>query len=61
MDIRGEEERGDELIFYAKFMFSTNLSHLAAFEASYPATDRKRFDAIVERMEDSLTSPHVAR
>ena len=55
---QGSEERGDDLIFYAKFMFSADRSQLAAFEASYPASDRQRFDAIVERMEDSLTAPH---
>lgn len=54
---QGNEERGDDLIFYAKFMFSADRSRLAAFEVSYPVTDRKRFDAIVERMEDSLTAP----
>ncbi len=54
---QGNEERGDDLIFYAKFMFSADRSRLAAFEASYPVTERKRFDAIVERMEDSLTAP----
>lgn len=54
---QGDQKRGDDLIFYAKFMFSSDLSQVAAFEASYPATDRQRFDAIVERMEDSLTAP----
>lgn len=58
---RGDEERGDDLIFYAKFMFSADLSQVAAFEASYPVTERRRFDAIVEQMEDSLTSPQAAR
>jgi hypothetical protein len=54
---RGDGERGGDLIFYAKFMFSPDRSRLAAFEASYPVSDRQRFDAIVERMEDSLTAP----
>lgn len=54
---QADQQRGDDLIFYAKFMFSSDLSQLGAFEASYPATDRQRFDAIVERMEDSLTAP----
>ncbi|MDF2982581.1 MAG: hypothetical protein K0Q69_2353 [Devosia sp.] len=54
---QADQERGDDLIFYAKFMFSADFSRLAAFEASYPASERQHFDAIVERMEDSLTAP----
>ncbi|KQW77732.1 hypothetical protein ASC89_21485 [Devosia sp. Root413D1] len=57
---QADQARGDDLIFYAKFMFSPDLSQLSAFEASYPAGERQRFDAIVERMEDSLTAPRAA-
>lgn len=52
--------QGDEsvdLIFYAKFMFSPDRSALSAFEASYPVADKRRYDPIIERMEDSLTPP----
>lgn len=51
----GFEEQ--ELIFYAKFMFSPDLERFAAFEISYPATDKQRFDAVVERLEASFRSP----
>lgn len=49
--------RGDDLIFYAKFMFNEDRSRLAAFEISYPSTERRRFDAIVERLEETLSAP----
>lgn len=51
----GFEEQ--ELIFYAKFMFSPDLDRFAAFEISYPAADKQRFDAVVERLEASFRSP----
>jgi hypothetical protein len=56
---RREGDDSDDLIFYAKFMFSPDREHLSAFEASYPVRDKRRFDAIIERMEDSLTSPDL--
>ena len=55
---RREGDDSDDLIFYAKFMFSPDRERLSAFEASYPVSDKRRFDAIIERMEDSLTSPY---
>ncbi|HEY9012099.1 MAG TPA: hypothetical protein VIN06_13875 [Devosia sp.] len=48
---------GDDLIFYAKFMFNQDGSHLSAFEISYRERDRMRFDPIVERLEDTLSAP----
>jgi hypothetical protein len=54
-----EGEDSDDLIFYAKFMFSPDRRHLSAFEASYPVADKRRYDPIIERMEDSLTSPDL--
>jgi hypothetical protein len=54
-----EGEDSDDLIFYAKFMFSPDRRHLSAFEASYPVSDKRRYDPIIERMEDSLTSPEM--
>lgn len=51
-------EDGD-LIFYAKFMFSPDLKTLSAFEISYPVTDKKRFDPIVEHLQATLTSPQL--
>jgi len=52
-----DEQRGDNLIFYAKFMFSGDRTTIAGFEASYPVDSRETFDPIVERMEDHLTAP----
>ncbi|MDB5539205.1 MAG: hypothetical protein JWQ89_932 [Devosia sp.] len=54
---RRENDAADDLIFYAKFMFSPDRTLLSAFEASYPLADKERFDPIIERMEDSLTAP----
>ncbi len=55
---RREGEDSEDLIFYAKFMFSPDRERLSAFEASYPVSDKRRYDPIIERMEDSLTSPN---
>lgn len=44
----GEET---DLIFYAKFMISEDHEAIAAFEASYPISEKRRFDPIIERME----------
>lgn len=52
--LEGERE---PTIFYAKFMLNPSRTAISAFEISYPATDKARFDATVERIEDSLTSP----
>ena len=46
-----------DLIFYAKFMLSADRRSLSAFEVSYPVSDKRRYDPIVERIEDSLTRP----
>jgi hypothetical protein len=50
-------DEATDLIFYAKFRFSADRRVLSAFEASYPITDKERFDPIIERIEDSLTRP----
>ena len=50
-------DSGDDLIFYAKFMFSPDRSRLAAFEASYPVADKARWAPIIEEMEDSFSAP----
>lgn len=52
-----EGDDSDDLIFYAKFMFSPDRSRLAGFEASYPQADRARWDPIIEAMEDSFRAP----
>ena len=50
-------DESDDLIFYAKFMFSPDRSRFAGFEASYPEADRKRWEPIIEAMEDSFRAP----
>ena len=52
-----EEELGEPLIFYTKFMFSADLTRVSAFEISYPLSEKHRFDAVVTRIEKSLTPP----
>lgn len=54
---KADPQRGDNLIFYAKFMFSPDRDSIAGFEASYPVEERDNFDPIVERLEDHLTAP----
>jgi hypothetical protein len=54
---KADPQRGDNLIFYAKFMFSPDRGSIAAFEASYPVEERDKFDPIIERLEDHLTGP----
>lgn len=57
--LSGYYRRQDEtdLIFYAKFMFSPDRATFSGFEASYPVDDKRRYDPIIERMEDTLTAP----
>lgn len=52
-----EGDESDDLIFYAKFMFSRDRSRFAGFEASYPEADRARWEPIIEAMEDSFRAP----
>jgi hypothetical protein len=41
-------------IFYEKVMFSCGDSVITSFAMTYPAAQRHRFDAVVERMENSF-------
>jgi hypothetical protein len=52
-----EDSLGEPLIFYAKFMFSPDWSRVSAFEISYPQSEKRRFDPIVDHIENSLTPP----
>ena len=52
-----DEDLGEPLIFYTKFMFSADRTRVSAFEISYPLSERRRFDSIVTRLEKSLTPP----
>jgi hypothetical protein len=53
---RGADETSD-VIFYAKFMFSPDLTRLTAFEINYPANRKREFDPIVSHMQKTLRSP----
>lgn len=44
----------DGKIFYEKVMFSCGNGVITSFAMTYPAAQRQRFDAAVERMEDSF-------
>ncbi len=54
---RRDSTPDEKMIFYAKFMFSYDRSRLSAFEITYSSDQRQIFDPIVERVEDSFTSP----
>jgi hypothetical protein len=54
---RRASSEDDDLIFYAKFMLSRDHRKVSVFEASYPVRDKKRYDPLIERMEDTLTRP----
>ena len=47
----------DPIIFYTKFMFSPDRSRVAAFEISFPESEKPRFAPIVEHIENSLRAP----
>lgn len=47
-----------DLIYYAKFVFSGDLTRFAAFEISYPTGEKRRMDAVVTRLEKSLRMAH---
>lgn len=48
----GSEVAG--LIYYAKFVFSRDLTRFAAFELSYPVSEKRRMDPVVVRLEESM-------
>ena len=48
-------ENGD--IFYTKVLFSPDRQSFSAFEISFPAEDKPRFEPIVDRIEKSFTRP----
>ena len=45
------------LIYYAKFSFSSDLSHLSGFEMSYPVSDKQRMDPIVAHIQKTFRGP----
>jgi hypothetical protein len=46
--------RGSD-IYYEKIMFSCGRNLVSVFAISYPQADRRRYDPIVERMEDEFS------
>lgn len=48
---------GDGLIYYAKYVFSPDLSQVGGFEISYAASEKVRMDPIVEHLEASFRGP----
>jgi hypothetical protein len=46
-----------ETIFYTKVLFSPDHRTFSAFEITFPAEDKPRFEALVERFEDNFTRP----
>lgn len=53
----GDEGAGRDTIFYAKFIGARDGRSLSAFEISYPRSDKAEMDAVVTRIEKSLTGP----
>jgi hypothetical protein len=46
-----------ETIFYTKVLFAADHQTFSAFEITFPAEDKPRFEALVERFEDNFTRP----
>ncbi|NGP17897.1 hypothetical protein [Devosia aurantiaca] len=52
-----EIEGVEPLIFYTKVLLSRDGQRFSGFEVSYPSSDKVRYDAIIERIEDSFSRP----
>ena len=52
-----EAQEAQDTIFYTKVLFSPNHETFSAFEITFPAADKPRFEALVERFEDNFTRP----
>jgi hypothetical protein len=51
------ETGGEPLIFYTKVLLSADRQTFSAFEISYDADEKARYDRLVDRIEDSFTRP----
>ena len=49
--------QGEDTIYYTKVLFSPDRETFAAFEITFPASDKPRFEAMVEHFEDNFTRP----
>jgi len=52
-----ESGEREDLVFYTKYLFNRDYSAFAAFEISYPESEKRRFDRVVTRIEKSLRAP----
>lgn len=52
-----ERGEGEDTIFYTKVLFSPDYETFSAFEITFPAGDKPRFEALVEHFEDNFTRP----
>jgi len=52
-------EAGDPepLIYYAKFLFSPDMSRLSGFEMSYPVSQKARMDDVVAHIQKTFRGP----
>ena len=48
---------GKDTIFYTKVLFSPDHQTFSAFEITFPAQEKPRFEALVEHFEDNFTRP----
>jgi hypothetical protein len=48
---------GDDLIYYAKYIFSSDLGAVSGFEISYAVAEKSKMDPIVVRLEASFRGP----
>jgi hypothetical protein len=51
------ETGGEPLIFYTKLLLSADRETFSAFEISYDANEKARYDELVSRIEDNFTRP----
>ncbi|MDB5613710.1 MAG: hypothetical protein JWQ22_1363 [Devosia sp.] len=57
--LSGYYDGGDteDTIYYTKVMFSPDYQTFSAFEITFPAEEKPRFEALVEHFEDHFTRP----
>ncbi|WP_127145027.1 hypothetical protein [Pelagibacterium montanilacus] len=54
-----EDGAEDDTIFYTKVLFSPDQQTFSAFEITFPASDKPRFESMVEYFEDNFTRPRT--
>lgn len=48
-----------DTIYYTKVLFSADHQTFSAFEITFPARDKPRFEALIEHFEDNFTRPRL--